>query len=83
MQFGTLMNAVKGQVVLFPHYVSMHGWKVVEIRDRRSNPLLPDTYRRRPDRIRSQCFARLRNVATGRFMTFYRAENVQCLLLDV
>jgi len=83
MQFGTLLGAVKDQVVLFPHYISRCGWRVVRVRDVRKNPLEPDTFRRRPDRIRSQSYVVLRSVATGRFMTFYRAENVQCLLLDM
>lgn len=82
MLFGTLLNAVKGQVVLFPHYVSRCGWRVVCVRDRRNAPLKVDTYRRRSENIRSQCYVVVRSIVTGRLRTFYHAENVQCLLVD-
>lgn len=82
MQFGTLLNAVKGQVVLFPTYVSRVGWRVVTVRDRRTNPLEVDTYRRRPENLRSQSYVVLRNLNSGRLWTRYFAENIPCMLVD-
>jgi hypothetical protein len=82
MQFGTLVNAVKGQIVLFPHYVSRVGWRVVRVRDRRNDFLEPDTYRRRPEVLRSQSYVVLRNVVTGHLWTRYFAESIPCMLVD-
>ncbi len=83
MLFGSILSAVKGNVVLFPSYVSSGSWVVVRVRDRRNDPLLPDTYRRRPENLRSQCYAVVRNLKTGRLRTFYSAETLPCFCVEV
>ncbi len=53
MLFGTLANASVGDLVTFPDSVNKHTFKVVNVRDTRTRPLLKDTLRRRPENIRS------------------------------
>jgi hypothetical protein len=81
MLFGTLANASVGDLVTFPASVNGHVFKVVNVRDTRTRPLLKDTLRRRPENIRSIINATILNLATGRIQTRYFAENVKALIV--
>lgn len=81
MLFGTLANASVGDLVSFPDSVNGHIFKVVNVRDTRTRPLLKDTLRRRPENIRSIINATIINVKTGRIQTRYFAENVKAMIL--
>lgn len=80
MLFGTLSNASVGDIVSFPGSVNLHKFKVVNVRDTRTRPLLKDTLRRRPENIRSIVNATIINVKTGKIQTRYFAENVKALI---
>lgn len=81
MLFGTLANASVGDLVSFPDSVNRHVFKVVNVRDTRTRPLLKDTLRRRPENIRSIINATILNTVTGRIQTRYFAENVKALIV--
>jgi hypothetical protein len=76
MKFGNLMNTRPGDVVLLANHNSFQVFRVVRVRDRRDEPLLADTYRRRPLNIRSQGSVTLRDTRSGRLQTRYFAENI-------
>jgi hypothetical protein len=83
MLFGTLANASVGNLVRFPGSVNGHVFKVVNVRDTRTRPLLKDTLRRRPENIRSIINATIINVKTGKIQTRYFAENVKAEIIEV
>lgn len=83
MRYGNLLTAVKGDTVLFANVHSLQSWRVVKVRDRRNDPLLPDTYRRRPENVRSTSYVVLRNARSGRLRTVYNAECMNAVIYSL
>lgn len=74
--FGRLCNLPKGEVFTMHYSHSPCAWRVIAVRDLRTQPLQKRAYRRRPELVRSTFSAKLQNVLTGRIRTVYHAETV-------
>lgn len=80
MLFGMLKDANVGDIVRLSGHVNGHKFKVVNVRDLRLRPLLKDTYRRNPDKIRSMVSVTLFNLSTRCLQTRYFAENIPAMI---
>jgi sortase (surface protein transpeptidase) len=80
--FGKLLDVKAGDRVRFADIHSTDTFKVVKVRDRRDNPLLPNTYRRRNQVVRSTAYAVLYNLSAKRLRTVYGAENLNVLTVS-
>jgi hypothetical protein len=80
MRYGSLISAKRGDVVLMASANSLQTWRVVEVRDVRDARLSPDTFRLRPELVRSTHSVLLRNAKTGRLRTQYHANTINAVI---
>lgn len=81
MEFGKLMNCKRDDVVVLANTVNGFLWRVLKVRDRRQQPLLPQSVQAKPELFRSTCYAVLQNNVNGHIRTVYHAEHVPCMVV--